>query len=120
MSKSNSINALASMLELFGSASALAPSNSNVIDVNNTTCAIHEIYFSPTDESEWGEDQLGKQTIEPGEQFTLSGIPCDKWDVRVVDEDGDECVVESVALCADTDRWVINDSDLLGCQAATD
>ncbi|MFA7322103.1 MAG: hypothetical protein WC000_11620 [Dokdonella sp.] len=120
MSKSNRIIALASMLALFGSASALAAGNSKVIVVNKSSWAIHEMYFSPTDETEWGEDQLGKQTIEPGEQFTLSGIPCDKWDVKVVDEDGDECVVESVALCADTDRWVINDSDLLGCQAATD
>ena len=120
MSKFIRIVAFASILALIGSASAFAASNSKVIVVNKSSWAIHEMYFSPTDETEWGEDQLGQQTIEPGEQFTLSGIPCDKWDVRVVDEDGDEYVIENVGLCADTDRWVINDSDLLGCQAATD
>lgn len=120
MSKFIRIIALGSLLTLIGSAPAFAASNSKVIVVNKSSWAIHEMYFSPTDETEWGPDQLGKQTIETGEQFTLTGIPCDKWDVKVVDEDGDECVVENVGLCEDADKWVINDSDLLGCQAATE
>ena len=94
--------------------------DSKVIIVNKSAWAIHEMYFSPTDETEWGEDQLGAQTIETDDQFTLTGVPCDSWDVKVVDEDGDECVIEAVALCADTDKWVINDKDLLGCQAASE
>lgn len=120
MSNSIRLIVLGSLLALLGSTPAFAASKSKVIVVNKSSWAIHEMYFSPTDETEWGDDQLGKQTIETGEQFTLTGIPCDKWDVKVVDEDGDECVVENVALCADTDKWVINDSDLLGCQAATE
>lgn len=120
MSKSIRIIMLGSLLTMFGSPVAFAASSSRVIVVNESSWAIHEMYFSPTDETEWGEDQLGAQTIETGEQFTLSGIPCDTWDVKVVDEDGDECVVENVALCKDTDKWVINDSDLLGCQAASE
>ncbi|MGB0132875.1 hypothetical protein [Dokdonella sp.] len=99
---------------------AFAAKGSKVIVVNQSRWAIHELYFSPTEEAEWGEDQLDDETIGTGEQFTLTGIPCDEWDVRVVDEDGDECVIESVGLCADTDKWVISDSDLLACQAATD
>lgn len=120
MSKSIRIIVLGSLLTLFGSSAVFAASNSKVIVVNKSSWAIHEMYFSPTDETEWGEDQLGAQTIETGDQFTLTGIPCDKWDVKVVDEDGDECVVEKVGLCEDADRWVINDSDLLGCQAASE
>jgi hypothetical protein len=100
--------------------STLSAKGSDVILINKSQWAIHELYFSPTDEVEWGEDQLEEMTIGTGEKFTLTGIPCDKWDVRVVDEDGDECVIENVGLCADTDKWVINDSDLLNCQAATD
>ena len=111
---------LASVLTVFATASAMAASNSKVVVVNKSSWAIHEMYFSPTDDTEWGEDQLGKQTIETGDQFTLTGIPCDNWDVKVVDEDGDECVVENVQLCADKDRWVINDSDLLSCQAVSE
>jgi hypothetical protein len=105
---------------MLAAAPVFSADDSNVIVVNKSLWAIHEMYFSPTDETEWGEDQLGDTTIETGEQFTLTGLPCDKWDVRVVDEDGDECVIGGVTLCEDTDEWVINDSDLLTCQAATD
>lgn len=121
MSRKNRITLLASLLIALVATPALADrTDSRIIIVNKSKWAIHEMYFSPTDETEWGEDQLGSQTIETGDQFTLTGVPCDKWDVKVVDEDGDECVVQNVALCADADKWVIKDSDLLACQAATD
>ncbi|UXI68580.1 hypothetical protein [Tahibacter amnicola] len=94
-------------------------SDSKVIIKNLSHFAVHELYFSPTEQREWGPDQLGSHTIGNGETFTLNGVPCDSYDVRVVDEDGDECIIEDVALCADKDKWVINDNDLLGCQAAT-
>ena len=65
-------------------------------------------------------DQLDEDVIESGGQFTLHGIPCDKYDVRVVDEDGDACVIEKVPLCGASDEWTITDEDLLGCQVATE
>jgi hypothetical protein len=94
--------------------------DSKVVLKNQSAWAIHELYFSPTSEREWGEDQLGKQTINTGDTFTLTGVPCAAYDVRVVDEDGDECIIEDVGLCATKDTWVITDKDLLGCQAATE
>ena len=39
---------------------------------------------------------------------------------RLVDEDGDACVVGGVTLCADADAWEITDEDLLACQVDTD
>jgi hypothetical protein len=120
VSKLNLIPILCAALISLGATPAYAGKSSKVIIVNNSSWAIQEMYFSPTRESEWGDDQLGQQTIQPGGQFTLTGLPCNKWDVRVVDEDGDECVVENVGLCGDTDKWVIKDSDLLACQAATE
>jgi hypothetical protein len=121
VSKVNCLGLLGALLLAVTASPALAGKNdSKVIIVNKSKWAIHEMYFSPTKQTDWGDDQLGKQTINTGESFTLSGVPCDKWDVKVVDEDGDECVVENVGLCADADKWVINDSDLLACQAATE
>ncbi len=119
MYQCNRLLILGSLLLSLAATSAVAGTNSKVIIVNQSKWAIHEMYFSPTDQTEWGDDQLGDKTIETGEQFTLSGVPCDKWDVKVVDEDGDECIVENVGLCDDSDKWVIKDSDLLACQAAT-
>ncbi|MFM2290096.1 MAG: hypothetical protein RL684_3239 [Pseudomonadota bacterium] len=100
---------------------AVAGKNDSDITLKNKSrWAIHELYLSSTGDREWGDDQLGRHTINTGDSFTLTGIPCDKYDVRLVDEDGDECVVENVAICADSESWKITDHDLLGCQAATE
>lgn len=118
MSKFNRFNVLASALFVVMSLPAFAAkSDSKVIFMNKSSWAIHEMYFSPTKSDDWGDDQLGKKTISTNEEFTLTGVPCGKWDVKVVDEDGDECTVEGVDLCGETDKWVIKDSDLLACQA---
>jgi hypothetical protein len=100
-----------------GSVASAAGNDAKVTLINKSQWAIHELYFSPTNATEWGDDQLGKQTIPNGGTFTLNGIPCNKYDVRLVDEDGDACVVEDVAVCANKDSWEITDKDLLGCQA---
>lgn len=112
---------LASMIFIACSLPAFADkTDSKVVFVNKSAWSIHEMYFSPTSDTEWGDDQLGKQTIDTGDEFVLSGVPCGKWDVKVVDEDGDECIIENVGLCGETDKWVIKDSDLLACQAASE
>jgi hypothetical protein len=36
--------------------------------------------------------------------------------VKLVDEDGDECVVEAVDVCGEDDEWLITDEDLLDCE----
>jgi hypothetical protein len=88
--------------------------------VNESMWNIHELYLSSVDDEEWGPDQLGQHVIESGASHQISGIPCDAYDVKIVDEDGDECVVGGVALCADKDAWVISDEDLLTCQVLTE
>ena len=94
--------------------------NSTVKVVNRSTWTIEEMYLSPIDEKEWGPDQLGDAVIKPDKSFTLDNIPCDSWDVKLVDEDGDECVVADVDLCKDDETWEITSKDLLKCQAASE
>lgn len=95
--------------------------DSAVTITNSSHWEIHQLYLSASDQDDWGPDQLGRRTIKArGGSYTLTGIPCDKYDVRLVDEDGDECEVRRVPLCADHDSWVIRDDDLLKCQSQTD
>ena len=47
----------------------------------------------------------------------LADIPCGSYDVRVVNEDGAECVIGGAVLCADHDDWTLTDDDLAGCPA---
>src|SRR5687767_10782709 len=69
-----------------------AAADSFVELTNESAWAIHELYVSTVSDEEWGPDQLREQTIETGGTFRLSGIPCDDYDVRIVDEDGDACI----------------------------
>ena len=99
--------------------SALAASTAEVVIQNNSQWQIHNLYISPTSTDEWGEDQLGEHVIETGGgTYTLTDIPCAAYDVRLIDEDGDECVVTDVGLCGGKGNWVIEDEALLACQNA--
>ena len=50
----------------------------------------------------------------------LADIPCGSYDVRVVNADGDECVVAGAVLCADHDAWTLTDADLQTCELPED
>ena len=87
--------------------------------VNKSDWEIHHFFLSSTEEDEWGPDQLGDDVIGKDESFTLKNIPCDSYDVKLVDEDGDECVVDDVDICGGAESWTITNKILLGCQAAS-
>jgi hypothetical protein len=99
---------------------ARAGRTSSVKIVNHSQWTIERLYLSPVDEQSWGPDQLESEVIDPGETYTLHSIPCDSWDVKLVDEDGDECIVPDVDLCKSREVWEITSKDLLKCQAASE
>ncbi|MBI2214614.1 MAG: hypothetical protein HYU52_13290 [Acidobacteria bacterium] len=84
--------------------------------LNKSEWDIHHFYLSPADSNEWGPDQLGEVVLESGSSFTLTDIECDLWDIKVVDEDGDECEIRGVALCDEDAVWRITDDELLACE----
>ena len=100
-------------------AAAQAAGNKVVIK-NKTDWEIHHLFLSPTENEKWGPDQLGDHVIAPGGTFELHSIPCDAYDVMLVDEDGDECVVADVDICNGQAGWVISNDDLLECEAESD
>jgi hypothetical protein len=106
-----------SLLLLCAITPAVFAADASVKVINNTKWDVHHMMFSPVGDDEWGADQLGEHTLTAkGGTFTLKGIPCDSYDVKVVDEDGDECVVEAVDLCSGHHVWMIDDKDLLACE----
>ncbi len=84
--------------------------------INQSKWEIHQIFLSSSDDQEWGPDQLEDEVLAKGESLTLTDIDCDLYDIQVVDEDGDECVIEQVDLCGDNSYWKITDKDLLECE----
>ena len=85
--------------------------------VNNSDWDIHELYLSPTHKDSWGPDQLGDKVIRRGGgSFTLHSIPCGHYDVKVVDEDGDACVIEDIVMCKDHTHWNVTNKELTKCE----
>lgn len=105
---------------VFLAASVEAAAKNNVKIKNKSDWEIHQFFLSPVDQEEWGPDQLGEDVIGTGESFELRKIPCGSYDVMLVDEDGDECVVPEVDICSGSEGWVITNDDLLACQAESD
>ena len=86
-----------------------------VVFVNQSSWDITHIYFSPSNAKKWGKDHLKNEILEQGDSLTLTGVSKGQWDVRVIDEDGDECILSDITINAN-DKWVIEDEDLLACQ----
>ncbi len=82
--------------------------------VNQSDWTIEQVYFSPTWDDAWGSDKLGNNVLEPGYEITLTlSAGCGDYDVKFIDEDGDECVVSDVYIC--NDEVEISSADLLEC-----
>ena len=82
---------------------------------NDSSYSLIGIYLSPTTSVSWGNDLLGSEILIPGEVFEVSGIDCDTYDIRVVDEDNDECILDAVDLCLDNAVWHIDNAELGSC-----
>lgn len=70
--------------------------------VNKTGLDINEVCLSPTSDSEWGEDVMGKDILKSGEKvdITFSSAETDcNWDLKIVDEDDDDIIWTKLNLC---------------------
>lgn len=96
----------------------LSAQAATMVFANKSSKEIHGVYFWPFTQSEWGEDRLGSAILEHGDSLVMSDVEHGAWNVMLVDEDGDQCIVVSLPILGD-DRWDITDKDLLHCQANT-
>lgn len=70
--------------------------------VNKTGLTINELYVSPSNDDEWGEDVLGADILKDAAkvdiEFARKEKAC-KWDLKIVDEDEDDITWEDIDLC---------------------
>ena len=89
-------------LMLATTAGVLAQGKQDFTLVNKTGLTVSELYVSPSKADEWGEDVLGVDVLAAGAKvaisFHRSEKPC-KWDLKIVDDDGDDVVWENIDLC---------------------
>jgi hypothetical protein len=87
------------LLIAFLSIPALADSQDFTLN-NETGFAINELYISPTGCDDWAENVLDVDLLEDGEsiEITFDRTPETFWDIKVVDENGEDIVWEKINL----------------------
>ena len=61
---------------------------------NSSSFDIYALYVSSSDLEKWGPDQLGTRILKGGGgTFTLTSIRTGEYDVKFVDEDGEDVVL---------------------------
>jgi hypothetical protein len=69
------------------------------------------VYGDPSD-GPWGEDRLGSELLEPGEEFTFYVPAGDTYDFKVEDEDGDSYTLWGIDVAEDGFYWEVELSDM--------
>ncbi len=86
---------------------------------NHTGFAIFHLHVSPAGGGgAFGEDQL-HGTLHNGNHVTLAGVSCGRYDLRLVDEDGDSCVLRDQDLCREGVGLTLNSAQLANCPGWT-
>ena len=92
-------------LAMLAVSGAAVPATGPVLDfslINKTGLTIEEVYVSPSDDDEWGEDVMGRDVLDNDDQVDISfsrGETKCSWDLKVIDADKDAVVWESLDLC---------------------
>ena len=100
----SAILACALTLVAFSSVTSAAPQNRKLDFklINKSTYTVVELYVSPTDDEEWGEDVLGRDVLANNDsvdiEFSRSETTC-SWDLKIVDDEEDEVTWTKLNLC---------------------
>ena len=83
---------------------------------NNSRYDIYHLYVSSSENENWGADQFGDFVLQAGGgSFTLTDLIPGEYDIKFVDEDGDECVLEDIAIVQNK-NWSLTTSWLTNCE----
>ncbi len=83
-------------------ATALRAGDQDFVLVNKTGYDIDQVFVAPANEKEWGEDIMGKDTLDDGQRVTIEFAHKEKecmWDMKIVFSDEEEAVWEDFDLC---------------------
>jgi hypothetical protein len=98
-----------------GISEAQAQDNGHTLRLeNHSSYDIYEVHLSSTSDPKWGPDLLRRQVLGTGQMFSIVDIDADEYDMKLVDEDGDECIRRISIFTNRT--WDISTERLLGCE----
>jgi hypothetical protein len=94
---------------------ALAQEGEAMTIRNGSEFDISQIFLSKVSHSTWEEDVLGLSVLRSGRSVDVTNIDPGFYDVKLVDEDGDVCILHRINLLRDR-TWSINTEGLLDCE----
>jgi hypothetical protein len=94
-------------------AHAAAQSTRNFTIFNDSRYRINQLYVAPESNSTWGINRL-EHALPTNYRADLAVDP-GWYDVMLVDQDGDKCVVSNVDF-RNGDSWTITDQVLVTCE----
>jgi hypothetical protein len=81
---------------------------------NRSSLTIRRLFVSPSSFENWGYDRLGSSVLNPNYKVTVELEP-GRYDIKLVDQDGDSCVINNVDF-RHSDYLVLNNVNLLACE----
>ena len=81
---------------------------------NDSSFRLDHIYISPHSSGTWGRDLLGDGYLHPDYQISFYVQP-NRYDVMLIDKDGDKCVIPNVGFYRGT-NWTVTNAILLTCE----
>jgi hypothetical protein len=84
---------------------------------NDSGYAINVVNASPTWDGDWGRDRLGNSTLPSGYHVPVNLSP-DSYDLRLIDEDGDTCILHGFPVYSNRTLRVTHER-LIGCELQT-
>ena len=89
---------------------ACSSSSSGSLHVTNqSSFAIVEFHVAPNGSQTWGPNLLASNPLNPGEDFAVD-TSCGTYDVMLVDEQGVDCEIDGIDLCANNADFVIHNN----------
>ena len=102
-----------------GSTTPATPSDVGTITLRNVSnYDIYSVQLAPYDNDTWGQNLIGDDVLMHGDAQKVAVFDCKKYDLRLVDHENDECVIQDIDLCFQDKEWDISDTVLAVCQTA--
>ena len=76
---------------------------------NNSDFSIVDIRVTSVGSTTWGNNLIAGTTLAPMQSLTIA-VSCNSYDVRLVDQQGVDCEIHNVELCASHADWVIDNN----------
>jgi hypothetical protein len=101
MKKSTLFAGVIAMAISFTSSVAMAGSDDYAV-INKLGMDITHLYLSPNNDDNWGEDILGRDVLEDGDECGIEFDPDDTecaYDIKIIDDKGKAWTVTNIDLC---------------------